>query len=159
MSRVSSAFSSFFSILFSGVLPEEVATEFGFVKVKPTPVAAPAPTIKLSDGALQLLQILQRDSRLIDFLMEDVSGYADDQIGAAVRNLHADCRASLTRHVELGPVFDGVEGTYQKLDATKAPDANRIKLLGNVRRQRQSPRRTVAPSWLGSGIQFNCRRG
>ncbi|MGA7411691.1 MAG: DUF2760 domain-containing protein [Bryobacteraceae bacterium] len=139
MSRVSSAFRSFFSILFSGVLPEEVASEFGFVKAKPTPVAAPPPVIKLSDGALQLLQILQRDSRLIDFLMEDVSGYADDQIGAAVRNLHADCRASLTRHVELGPVMDGVEGTYQKLDAAKTPDANRIKLLGNVPANGKAP--------------------
>jgi hypothetical protein len=25
-----------------------------------------------------------------------------------------------------------VEGTFQKLDASKAPDANRIKLLGNI---------------------------
>jgi hypothetical protein len=29
-------------------------------------------------------------------------------------------------------VIDGVEGTYQKLDASKAPDPNRIKLIGNV---------------------------
>jgi len=71
--------------------------------------------------------------------MEDVSGYADEQIGAAVRNLHADCRASLTRHIELGPVLDGVEGTYQKLDATEAPDANRIKLLGNVPANGKAP--------------------
>ena len=115
MSRISSAFQSFFSILFSGVLPEEVAAEFGFSKAKP--VAPPPPAPPVSDGALQLLQILQRDSRIVDFLMEDISGYSDEQVGAAIRPVHADCRASLTRHVQLSPVIDGVEGTFQKLDA------------------------------------------
>jgi hypothetical protein len=86
----------------------------------------------VSDGALQILGILQRDARLIDFLMEDIASYSDDQIGAAVRTLHADSRAALTRHVTLAPVLDGVEGTFQKLDGTKAPDPNRIKLIGNV---------------------------
>ena len=133
MSRISAAFSSLFSLLFSGVLPESVALEFGYMKAKP--VAAPPPEppkIKLTDGALQILQTLQRDSRLIDFLMEDISGYSDDQVGAAVRSVHADSKASLARHVTLAPVIDGVEGTNQKLDASKAPDPNRVKLVGNV---------------------------
>ncbi len=130
MSRVSAAFSSFFSILFSGVLPEDVAAEFGFVKPQPPPPPVEIP--KVSDGALQILQILQRDSRLIDFLMEDIASFADEQVGAAVRTVHGDCKSSLTRHVTLAPVLDGVEGTPQKLDASKAPDPNRIKLLGNV---------------------------
>jgi hypothetical protein len=133
VSRFSAAFSSFFSILFSGVLPDQVATEFGFTKVKPAPVAPPpVPKVQVTDGALQLLQILQRDSRLIDFLMEDIRSYADDQVGAAVRSIHTDCGASLKRHITLAPVIDGVEGTNQKLDAAKAPDPNRIKLIGNV---------------------------
>jgi Domain of unknown function (DUF2760) len=130
LSRISSAFRSFFSILFSGVLPEDIAAEFGFERPKPLP--QPLPVVPVSDGALQLLQILQRDSRIVDFLMEDISGYDDDQVGAAVRTVHNDCRASLTRLVQLSPVFDGVEGTFQKLDGQKTPDANRIKLLGNV---------------------------
>ena len=134
MSRVSSAFRSFFSLLFSGVLPEDIASEYGYTKVKIAPATPPPepPKVKVSDGALQMLQILQRDSRLIDFLMEDIAGYGDDQIGAAVRTLHTDCKASLTRHVTLAPVIDGVEGTFQKLDASKTPDPNRIKLIGNV---------------------------
>jgi hypothetical protein len=132
LSRLSSAFRSFFSILFSGVLPEDIASEFGFSKAKPTPVAVPVEQPKPKDGALQLLNIFQRDSRLIDFLMEDIGAYADDQIGAAVRTLHADCKASLTRHFTLAPVIDGVEGTFQKQDAAKTPDPNRIKLIGNV---------------------------
>ncbi len=136
MSRISAAFSSFFSILFSGELPESVAVEFGYAKAKPVVSPATAvpelPKINVSDGALQMLQVLQRDARLIDFLMEDIAAYSDDQVGAAVRTVHADSKTSLNRHVTLAPVIDGVEGTNQKLDATKAPDPNRIKLIGNV---------------------------
>ncbi|MCU1291602.1 MAG: hypothetical protein JWP08_452 [Bryobacterales bacterium] len=132
MSRISSAFRSFFSILFSGVLPEEVALEFGYERPKPAPPPIELPKIKVSDGALQILGILQRDARLIDFLMEDIGSYADDQIGAAVRTVHSDSRAALVRHVTLAPVIDSVEGTFHKLDASKAPDPNRIKLIGNV---------------------------
>lgn len=111
------------------MLPGDIASHFGYAK----PVKAPeAPKINVSDGALQILNILQRDSRWIDFLMEDIANYSDDQVGSAVRAIHNDCKASLTRHATLAPVIDGVEGTYQKLDPTKAPDPNRIKLIGNV---------------------------
>lgn len=152
MSRISAAFSSFFSILFSGVLPDQVATEFGFTKAKPTPVPPlPEPKAKISDGALQLLQILQRDARLVDFLMEDIQSYADDQIGAAVRTIHTDARAALHRHFTLAPVIDGVEGTHQKLEASKAPDPNRIKLIGNVPASGKVPGGTLRHrGWLVS---------
>ncbi len=130
MSRISSAFRSFFSILFSGELPADIALEFGYEKPQPPPPPVELP--KVSDGALQLLNIFQRDSRLLDFLMEDLSGYADDQIGAVVRNVQSDCKASLNRHLTLVPVIDGVEGTFQKLESSKTPDPNRIKLIGNV---------------------------
>ena len=72
---------------------------------------------------------MQRDSRLIDFLMEDVSAYSDDQIGAAVRELHDQCRDAIARYVTLAPVIDGVEGTYAK---APGQDANLVKFVGNV---------------------------
>lgn len=130
MSRLLYAFRSFFAILFRGSLPEDIAIEFGYTKPVPPPPPVQLPSAK--DGALQILGILQRDARLVDFLMEDITGYSDEQIGAAVRNLHADCRTTLNRHVTLAPVVDAVEGTFQKLDASKAPDPNRFKLLGNI---------------------------
>jgi hypothetical protein len=139
LSRISSAFSSFFSILFSGVLPESVASEFGYTKAKPVVAPPEPPKVKLTDGALQILQTLQRDARLIDFLMEDIAAYSDDQVGAAVRSVHADSKVSLARHVTLTPVIDGVEGTNQKLDGSKAPDPNRIKLIGNVPASGKAP--------------------
>ena len=158
MSRISAAFRSFVSILFSGILPEGIASEFGFRKAQPVPVAPappPAPAFKVTDGALQLLQILQRDSRLIDFLMEDITSYSDEQVGAAVRALHADCRTSLSRHVTLAPVLDAVEGTFQKLDATKAPDPGRIKLIGNVPANGKVPGGTLRHrGWMVSSVNL-----
>jgi len=76
-----------------------------------------------------MLGILQRDSRLIDFLMEDITSYSDDQVGAAVRELHNQCRDSVARYVTLQPVIDSVEGTF-----TQAPskDPNVVKFIGNV---------------------------
>lgn len=134
MRRIALAFRSFFAILFGNRLPAEIAEEFGFVdasvvKTAPAAVKTVEPVIHTSDGALQMLGILQRDARLIDFLMEDISGYSDDQVGAAVRSLHEQSRAALSRYVTLRPVIDGVEHTPTKIDTR---DPNSVKLLGNV---------------------------
>jgi hypothetical protein len=91
--------------------------------------AQAAPAVRTSDGALQLLAILQRDSRLVDFLMEDIASYSDDQVGAAVRELHDQCRDAVGRYVKLEPVIDGVEGTYAKAPGS---DAKLVKFVGNV---------------------------
>jgi hypothetical protein len=136
LNRLFLAFSSFFSILFQGRLSDSAITALGLsrrsgaapaVPAKPGP--PPAPAAKTSDGALQILGILQRDSRLIDFLMEDITAYSDDQVGAAVRELHNQCRDSVARYVTLQPVIDSVEGTF-----TQAPskDPNVVKFIGNV---------------------------
>lgn len=132
MGRISSAFRSFFAILFRDVLPEDIAREYGFIKeseAKPVATKAPQPDVRTSDGALQMLSILQRDARLIDFLMEDISGYDDEQVGAAVRSLHDQSRTVLGRYVQLKPVIDGVEHTPTRIETR---DPNAVKLLGNV---------------------------
>lgn len=137
MSRIVLAFRSFFAILFTGQLPLDVAQRLGFTPQSATPkktqpAPKPAPAVRAaqpSDGALQILGILQRDSRLIDFLMEDIAAYPDDQVGAAVRDLHQQCRDSLNRYLRLAPVIDAVEGSPTKLDTN---DPAVVKLLGNV---------------------------
>ena len=135
MNRIVLAFKCFFSLLFRGELSDATITELGLTRQsaipvsKPATVQAAAPPAKTSDGALQILGILQRDSRLIDFLMEDIAGYSDDQIGAAVRELHDQCRDAISRYVSLQPVIDGVEGTFTKPPST---DPNVVKFIGNV---------------------------
>ncbi len=132
---IGSAFRAFFALL-GGKFPEDIAREYGYVKAAAAPKPAPPkPTFTPADGALQLLSILQRDARLVDFLMEDISAYEDEQIGAAVRNIHQQSRETLDRYVTLAPVVDGVEG-----DFTKTPEgASNYKLIGNVPANGKAP--------------------
>lgn len=140
MTRLAFAFRAFFAILFKNSLAEDIAEAFGYTpKRAAAPPAAPKPapadpTIRVSDGALQMLAILQRDARLIDFLMEDVSGYSDDQIGAAVRGMQESARDAIKRYVQLAPVIDGVEGTFTNVAAAGAlaKSAAAVKFVGNV---------------------------
>jgi len=136
--RLVLAFRCFFNILFSGALSGETLTALNLTRREAAPAkaaaktAAPppaAPAARTADGALQILGILQRDSRLVDFLMEDIASYSDDQIGAAVRELHDQCRDSIARYVTLQPVIDGVEGTFAKAPSA---DPNLVKFVGNV---------------------------
>ncbi len=130
--KIGLAFRSFFNLLFGDELSPDVLAELGLTKktaAPPKPVAPPPPSRTTSDGALQFLGILQRDSRLVDFLMEDIKDYSDDQIGAAVRELHDQCRDAMSRYVTLQPVVDGVEGTYSK---APTKDPNTVKFTGNV---------------------------
>ncbi len=134
MSRLVLAFRCFFNILFHGALSDGALTELHLSRreaaaPKAAAAAAPAAARPPSDGALQILGILQRDSRLVDFLMEDIAAYSDDQVGAAVREMHDQCRDSLRRYMTLQPVIDGVEGTFAKAPAS---DPNAVKFIGNV---------------------------
>jgi hypothetical protein len=137
LGRISAAFRAFFGLLFGGDLPAEVAQAFGYTKAaRRTPDAPKAaePDVKVTDGALQLLGILQRDARLVDFLMEDIGPYSDEQIGAAVRNVHAQSQEALRKYLRLVPVIDGVEGTFAKPDSAGAlaKDAAAVKFIGNL---------------------------
>jgi len=130
MSRLSYAFRAFFSILFGGTLAADIAQAFGYskampVKAPPPPKPQPGPSV----GAVQILGILHRYARLVDFLMEDIVSYSDEQVGAAVRDVHAQARQALDRYMRLQPVIDGVEGTFTK---TEGVDAAALKFVGKV---------------------------
>jgi hypothetical protein len=130
LNRISQAFRSFFSILFSGVLPADIAQSFGYSKVVPIKVTpVPKPQSGAADGAVQILSVLQRDARLVDFLMEDISAYSDQQVGAAVRDVQQQSRQAMERYLKLQPVVDGVEGDFAKTDGLPAAS---VKLIGNV---------------------------
>lgn len=135
MSRIGSAFRAFFSIL-GGSLPEDIAAAFGYVKQSKRKEAEQAkiPELKPSDGALQLLGILQREARLLDFVLEDITPYSDEQVGSAVRNVHTQCQETLKQYFNFAPVIDGVEGTFSKPEAAGAlgRDAAAVKFVGNL---------------------------
>jgi hypothetical protein len=92
--------------------------------------AKPSGPPKPSAEPLRILAALQQEARLIDFLMEDISGASDPQIGQAVRDIHAKSRAVLTQHLELGPVLKQAEGESATVERGFDPSA--VRVLGNV---------------------------
>lgn len=79
---------------------------------------------------LYLLSLLQREGRLVDFFSEDLDQYPDDQIGAAVRGIHENCKKTIEKNLKLEPVIDKPEGEETRIDPGFDPHA--IKLTGNV---------------------------
>jgi hypothetical protein len=139
--RIVYAFRCFLSILFRSAIPDDIARRL-LKHVAPAQEvsvsAAPAvsrlkevePPSDTLDRAVQMLALLQRDGRLIDFLSENISAYADVQLGAAVRTIHEACRQALGQYVELEPVLDSEEDQPVTVEAGFDPAA--VKLIGNV---------------------------
>jgi hypothetical protein len=130
--RVTFAFRCFFSILFRADIPNDIAKR----QVKP---AGPAPQIagaevepvlETFDRAVQMLALLQREGRLVDFLAENISTYPDAQLGAAVRTIHETCRLVLETYIKLEPILNSEEDQPVTVQAGLDPAA--IKLIGNV---------------------------
>jgi hypothetical protein len=86
--------------------------------------------VKPSGVPLRLLALLQREGRLLDFLLEDIQTYPDAQIGAAVRDIHRQCQAALKEHLVLLPVLPQGEGATVEVPAGFDPSA--VRLTGNV---------------------------
>jgi hypothetical protein len=92
----------------------------------PPPPAPPKP----SGAPLRLLALLQREGRLIDFLLEDLTQADSEQVVAAVRDIQPKCQRALKEHLALGPVLPQREG-----DTVEVPpgfDPSAIRLTGNV---------------------------
>ena len=83
--RIKLAFAAFFTILFKGRLPTALQPA-ARAEAPAQPTAADT-----HDRAVQMLALLQREGRLIDFALEDLAAYSDAQIGAAAREGRPDC--------------------------------------------------------------------
>lgn len=98
-------------------------------------VQAPAPepvVLKEAtpDAALQLLSLLQKEARFIDFIKEDITAYNDADIGVAARVVHEGCNKAINEHFKLSVVHEGQEGT--KITLPKGFDASAVRLIGNI---------------------------
>jgi Domain of unknown function (DUF2760) len=149
-SRVSLAFSAFFRIVGNPDYADRIETlpekaDRAAPRPESAPVQAPShtapapaeakPALRVMkeaspDAALQLLGMLQRDARLIDFAQEDLSQYSDADIGAAARVVHEGCRKVLREHFMIEPVLAETEGSH--ITINPGFDATAIRLTGNV---------------------------
>ena len=123
--------------LAADVPPSEVRVEVPVEKIIETRVEVPVEKIverrvevATDTAALQLLGLLQREARFVDFIQEDVAPYSDAEIGAAARVVHGGCRKLLAEHFTLAPVRAEAEGSRVTLAA--GFDAAAVRLTGNV---------------------------
>jgi hypothetical protein len=133
-SRVGLAFVAFFRVLSDGVFAHRVSIARlpAPAPVTPEPVK---PQTKVTEAdtraALQLLGLLQREGRLVDFLMDDIAAFSDAEIGAAARVVHAGCKKVVDDRLPLEPVRTEAEGA--RVHVAVGYDANALRVVGNVK--------------------------
>lgn len=79
---------------------------------------------------LHLFSILQREGRLMDFLAEEIEEYTDEDIGAAVRSIHENCRKIIHKYIIPQSILTDEEDS--EITIPPGFDPNAIKLTGNV---------------------------
>jgi hypothetical protein len=125
--RISYAWRCFFSILIRAQIPQDIGLELGKMQTAGPEEVERKPDY---DRAIQMLALLQREGRLVDFLAEDVAPYPDAQLGAAVRSLHESCQQALERYVKLEPIITSEED--HPVTVQPGFDPASIKVIGNI---------------------------
>lgn len=94
---------------------------------------APEPVIlkeSTPEAALQLLGLLQKEARFIDFIKEDIASYSDADVGVAARVVHEGCNKAINEHFSLAPIRSEQEGG--KITLQQGFDASSVRLTGNI---------------------------
>ena len=102
---------------------------------KRSPPPAPPKQTQSDAKVVNFLAILQEKGRLVDFLMGDIAGYSDAQVGAAGRVLHEGCKAALMEHFGIRPMREESEGSKVTVPTEHAPDQYR--LVGRITANRR----------------------
>lgn len=113
----------------------------------PKPAAPPRP----SGEPIRLLSLLQTEARLVDFLMEDISGAADDQVGQAVRKIHGDAQRVLKQHLVLEEIFPA---SAETVTVQKGFDPSAVRVVGNVTGEPPFTGRLDHPGWKVKEIKL-----
>lgn len=102
------------------------------IAAAPVPATvAPAPAANQAEAeVVSFLALFQEKGRLIDFLMEDITGFSDAQVGAAARVVHSGCAAVLKENFAIHPVREEREGSRISVPAGYAADEYR--LIGRI---------------------------
>jgi hypothetical protein len=82
---------------------------------------------------VQFLGLLQEKGRFLDFVMDDIAGYSNEQVGAAARVVHQGCSKVVRDHFAIAPVHGGEEGSAVTLESGYNPHEYRAvgKLAGS----------------------------
>jgi hypothetical protein len=122
---------------------------------KPMHAPTPEPVIlkeATPDAALQLLGLLQKEARFIDFVKEDITGFSDADIGVAARVVHEGCNKAINEHFTLAPVRSEQEGS--KVALPEGFDAATVRLTGNIVGTAPFTGTWVHTGWQVTGIRL-----
>jgi hypothetical protein len=104
------------------------------------------------DAALQLLALLQKEARFIDFIKENVTAYSDADIGIAARVVHEGCNKALNEHFTLSTIRPEAEGS--KITLAKGFDAAQVRLTGNIVGQAPFTGTLVHKGWQVTDVRL-----
>ena len=104
------------------------------------------------DAALQLLGLLQKEARFIDFIKEDITAYSDADIGVAARVVHEGCNKAINEHFTLDTVRSEQEGS--KITLPGGFDAAAVRLTGNIVGTAPFTGTLVHKGWQVTGIKL-----
>ena len=107
------AFRAFFSLIFHGRVADDILDAFR-PSAAPLPARVAAPPsvpVETTDRAAQILALLQRDGRLVDFLMEDLATYRTSRSGRRSATCTAAAVRRSTSTPRCAPVLDAAEGS------------------------------------------------
>ncbi len=116
------------------------------------PPPEPEKPARIDPAPVRLLTLLQREGRLVDFLLEDLAGASDQQIAAGVREIHRNCQKVLQDHLELRPVLPEKEEETVVVPAGFDPSA--VQLTGNVTGQPPFRGKVQHPGWRVAALKL-----
>jgi hypothetical protein len=125
LARLGLACRAFFAVMGDAAVAERVRPLLGPAQGEEAKKPA-----RLSPEPLRLLTLLQREGRLLDFLLENMEDIANEQVGAGVREVHRKAQAVIKDHLVLEPVLPSNEGETVEVPPNFDPSA--IRLTGNV---------------------------
>jgi hypothetical protein len=127
---------------------EAKVNELMTAAAEPKPTGPPKP----SGEPLRILALLQAEARLVDFLMEDISGAADAQIGQAVRDIHRKAQQALRQHLTIETVLPAAEG--EQVTVQPGFDPSAVRVVGNVTGQPPFTGELQHPGWRVKEIRL-----
>ncbi|MBF0236158.1 MAG: DUF2760 domain-containing protein [SAR324 cluster bacterium] len=140
------SFICFFRIMFSGKFASMVYAQAMLLKqekntLSEEEVNAEEPTQKIESSVptpqketlvdgIQLLSLLQKSGRLVDFLNQDITAFPDQDVAGAARVVHQGCKAVIEDYFKIVPLLTEREGSTFKVTAGYNPFE--IQISGNT---------------------------
>jgi len=160
MSRIVIAIRAFVAALFSAAKAEQLKAVLEGAALpkmhrdeKPQRATTPTePSLPARSEAITLLAALQREARLVDLVKQPLGNFSDEQIGAAARNVLADCGAVLDRFFVLQPLASQEEGS--PCDVPPGYNPGCYKLSGQVEGSGPFHGRLVHHGWKATAVKL-----